>query len=101
MTNAAAPPEPTAERVAATMRSRRFLVLLVIVSVIGVVVSLAAWCFLELIHQIQQELYTHLPHALGYQNGPPVWWPLPVLAIAGAIVALAITRLPGDGGHLP
>ena len=43
----------------------------------------------------------HLPHAVGYQHGPPKWWPLPVLAIGALIVALAITRLPGDGGHIP
>ena len=65
------------------------------VAVIGVVVSIAAWCFLEAIFQIQQELYVHLPHALGYQNGPPKWWSLPILAIGALIVALAITRLPG------
>jgi chloride channel protein, CIC family len=93
-------PEPTAQQVAETMASRRFIGLLIVVSVIGVVVSLAAWCFLELIYQLQQELYTHLPHALGYSSAP-VWWPLPVLAVAGVLVALAITRLPGDGGHLP
>jgi H+/Cl- antiporter ClcA len=83
------------------MRSKRYVVLLVIIAVIGVIVSLAAWCFLELIHQIQQELYTHLPHALGYSNGPPLWWSLPVLAIGALITALAITLLPGNGGHLP
>jgi chloride channel protein, CIC family len=100
--SAGAPPaEPTAEQAAQTMRSRRFVVLLVIVAVVGVVVSLAAWCFLEAIHQIQQELYTHLPNALGYTSGPPLWWSLPVLAVAGLLVALAIERLPGKGGHLP
>jgi H+/Cl- antiporter ClcA len=99
---ATAPPaELTAEQAAATMRSKRFVVLLVIVAIVGVVVSLAAWCFLEGIYQIQRELWTHLPHALGYNNGPPLWWGLPVLAVAGLCVALAITRLPGDGGHLP
>ncbi len=83
------------------MRSRRYLGLLVIVAIIGIVVSLASWGFLELIYQLQQELYTHLPHAVGYAQGPPLWWPLPVLAIAALLVALAIRRLPGDGGHLP
>lgn len=83
------------------MTSGRFVVLLAITSIVGVLVSLAAWCFLELIYQIQRELYTHLPNALGYHHGPPVWWSLPILAIAGIIVALAITRLPGEGGHLP
>jgi H+/Cl- antiporter ClcA len=99
---AGAPPaEPTAEQAAQTIRSKRFVVLLVIVAIIGVIISLAAWCFLEGVSQLQKELYTHLPHALGYNNGPPLWWPLPVLGIAGLLVALAITRLPGEGGHLP
>ncbi len=83
------------------MRSKQFIVLLVFVAVIGVVVSLASWGFLELIYQLQRELWTHLPHALGYSNGPPKWWSLPVLGIAATIVALTITRLPGNGGHLP
>jgi H+/Cl- antiporter ClcA len=93
--------ELTPEQAAQTMSSKPFLVLLVIVAVVGIVVSAASWCFLELVYQIQQEVFTHLPHALGYSSGPPVWWPLPVLAIAGVIAALAITRLPGEGGHLP
>jgi H+/Cl- antiporter ClcA len=93
--------ELTAQQAAATMTSKRFMVLLVVVSLVGVVVALAAWCFLELIYQIQRELYTHLPNALGYKSGPPVWWSLPVLGVAGLLVALVITRLPGDGGHLP
>ena len=95
-----AAPEITAQQASQTMASKRFVGLLVIVSIVGLVVSLAAWCFLELIYQLQQELYTHLPHALGYSSAP-TWWPLPVLAICGVLVALAITRLPGDGGHLP
>jgi H+/Cl- antiporter ClcA len=98
---ASPPPEPTAEQAGQTMRSKRFVVLLVIVAVIGIIVSLAAWCFLTGISQLQKELYTHLPHALGYNNGPPLWWPLPVLGVAGVLVALAIMRLPGEGGHLP
>lgn len=95
------PAELTPEQAAATMASRRFVVLLVISAAVGVLVSFATWAFLELVHQITQELYTHLPHALGYPHGPPVWWPLPVLGVAGVIVALAITRLPGNGGHIP
>ena len=67
-------PELTAEQADETMRSRPYVLLLVIVSVVGVIVSFATWGFLELIHQITQELYTHLPHAVGYPHGPPVWW---------------------------
>jgi H+/Cl- antiporter ClcA len=95
------PPEPSSEQADATIRSRRYVGLLIVVAIIGVVVSLAAWCFLEGIYQLQRELYTHLPNALGYQHGPPKWWPLPVLAVGALIVALAITRLPGAGGHIP
>ncbi len=76
------------------------MVLLAIAAVVGVLVSLAAWCFLQLVYQIQRELYTHLPSALGYSHGPPLWWSLPILAIAGLITAFAILRLPGQGGHI-
>ncbi|HUO70358.1 MAG TPA: chloride channel protein [Solirubrobacteraceae bacterium] len=101
MADAPAPQELTAEQAASTIASKTYAALLVIVAVIGVIASLAAWCFLELIHQLQQELYVHLPNAVGYTNGPPKWWSLPILAIAALIVALAITRLPGNGGHIP
>ena len=43
----------------------------------------------------------HLPHAVGYSQGPPKWWPLPVLAVGALMCALAILRLPGNGGHIP
>ena len=74
----------TAQQAAQTMASKQFVGLLVIVSIVGIIVSLAAWCFLELIYQLQRELYTHLPHALGYHS-PPIWWSLPILAISGVI----------------
>ncbi len=101
MADAPVPLELSPEQASATMRSKPYLALLLIAAVVGVLVSLAAWCFLELVYQIQQEVFTHLPHALGYPHGPPVWWPLPVLAIAALIVALVIVRLPGRGGHIP
>jgi H+/Cl- antiporter ClcA len=95
------PAELSSEQADATLSSKPFVVLLVLVAVVGVIVSLAAWCFLEGNYQIQQELYTHLPHAVGYPHGPPKWWPLPILAIGALLCALAITRLPGNGGHIP
>jgi hypothetical protein len=57
-----------------------------------VVVSIAAWCLLEAIHQIQQELYVHLPHAVGYQNRPPKWWSLPVTSI-GLVVGRRLSEI--------
>ena len=83
------------------MANRRFAILLVFVAVVGVITSLVAWCFLELVHQIQTGVFTDLPKDLGYDHGPPNWWYLVVLGIAGLITTLAITRLPGNGGHTP
>jgi H+/Cl- antiporter ClcA len=99
--NQSEPATVSPEQASATMRSKPYLVLLVLVAVIGVVVSLGAWCFLELVHQIQQEVFTHIPHALGYAGGAPRWWPLIVLPIGALITAVAIVKLPGDGGHIP
>lgn len=81
-------------------RPRALLVLLALAATVGIVVSLAAWCFLELIHQMQVFVFTDLPNDLGYDHGPPSWWYIVVLGIAGLLVALAITRLPGNGGHV-
>ena len=82
------------------MRGRQMLVLLALAAAVGVVASFAAWWFLQLIHQTQTAVYTDLPDALGFDKAP-LWWSVPVLAIAGLLVALAINRLPGDGGHSP
>ena len=84
---AAAPPDP-----ASLIRSRRFIGVLVLAALVGLVASLAAWAFLELVHQIEVGVF---------YDGAPTWWPLPVLAVAGLIVAFAIVRLPGTGGHVP
>jgi H+/Cl- antiporter ClcA len=94
--DAASPPDASA-----TLRSRGFAVLLLLAAGVGVVVSLAAWGFLELVQQIQTGVYTDLPKDLGYDHGAPLWWSLPVCFIAGLLVAVAIVRLPGGGGHIP
>ncbi len=80
---------------------RAVLALFAITAVVGLVVSLASWVFLESIEQIQKGVFDELPAQLGYDDGAPVWWPLPVLAIAGLVTAFAIVRLPGRGGHEP
>ena len=84
----------------ALIRSRQYRVILVFAAIVGVVVSLAAWAFLELVHGIQVGVYSDLPGDLGF-DAVPWWWPLPWLAIAGLLTAIAITRLPGSGGHVP
>ncbi len=93
--------ELSSEQADATIGSKPYIGLLVVVSFVGLLVSIAAWCFLEGIFQIQQELFVRIPHGLGYENGPPKWWLLLILAVGALIVALAIKQLPGDGGHIP
>jgi len=82
------------------LRSRGYLRLLVLAAVLGVPISAAAYGFLALVSYLQKELFTHLPHGLGFQT-EPIWWPLPLLAIGGVLVALTIRYLPGQGGPSP
>src|SRR4051794_7026208 len=96
-----APEEIKPEQADALVRSRRFIALLVLAAIVGMLVSLAAWCFLEGTFQLQHELFVRLPSDLGYHDGPPLWYLLVVLGAAGLIVAFAIARLPGNGGHIP
>jgi H+/Cl- antiporter ClcA len=84
----------------ALLRSRSYVQLLVLAALIGVPISALAYGFLKLVDVLQTEIFEDLPGQLGY-DGVPVWWPLPVLALSGALTALAITRLPGTGGHSP
>ena len=84
----------------ALLRSRGYIRLLVLAAVLGVVVSAAAYGFLALVSYLQQEIFTHLPHGLGFSS-EPAWWPLPVLALGGVLAALTINYLPGRGGHSP
>ena len=95
------PEAPGSPDVGAILRSRAFLGLLVLAAIVGVVASLAAWGFLELVHQVQTGVWDKLPDWVGYDDGAPLWWAVPVLAIAGALIAIAIVRLPGEGGHVP
>jgi len=96
MPEAAAPPQDPAAQVP----PRRLLGLLTLAAIVGLVVSVAAFCFLEAVHWTSQWVYDDLPDALGFDR-VPVWWPLPVLFVAGLIVAFAILRMPGRGGHVP
>ncbi len=84
----------------ALLRSRDYLRLLAIAAVLGVPVSATGYGFLALVSYLQQQLFTHLPHGLGFA-AEPAWWPLPLLAGGGVLAALAIGYLPGHGGALP
>lgn len=84
----------------APLRSRSYLALLALAAIIGVPVSAAAYGFLALVSKVQGWIFTSLPRVLGF-HAEPLWWPIPLLVIAGVLVALAIRYLPGTGGHSP
>ncbi len=83
-----------------TVQRKQFAALLALAAVVGLVVSFAAWCFLQGVHELQQAVFDDLPDTLGYEHAPR-WWSLPVCGVAGLITAFAIVRLPGRGGHVP
>lgn len=84
----------------AVVRTRQYLVLLVMVALLGVPISAAAFGFLALVHELQSLTYDDLPRALGF-DGTPSWWPVPLLALAGLLTGLTIRLLPGRGGSNP
>ena len=81
---------------AAVVKSRSYIVLLVLGAVIGVPVATVAYFFLDAVSRLQTEIFTDLPKSLGF-HGEPLWWPLPWLTLSGFLVALAIRYLPGTG----
>ena len=69
--------------------------------IVGVPISAIAFFFLKLVTWLQGVVFTDVPKdVLGFDS-TPAWWPLPVLALGGLLVGLAISRLPGTGGHSP
>jgi H+/Cl- antiporter ClcA len=82
------------------LRSRAYVRLLVVAAVLGVPISAVAWAFLAAVSKLQHWLYVSFPDDLGFKSAP-VWWPFPLLAVGGILVALTITYLPGTGGHSP
>jgi len=100
VTSETATPPATPATALELLRSRSYLALLVLGTIVGIVVAVAAYFFLKLVAETQQYVFTTLPDDLGF-DGAPVWWPLPVLALGGLVVGLAIHYLPGTGGHPP
>ena len=100
----APPSAPTAAAARADplqlLRERSYIVLLLLAAIIGVPVAAVAYGFLALAVKGQEWVFSTLPVDLGFDSAP-VWWPIPFLALGGLLVALAIERLPGTGGHSP
>jgi H+/Cl- antiporter ClcA len=88
--------------VAALLRSRNYLALLVLAGILGAPVAAVAYWFLYLVADLQKWIFQpeYLPEWLGFQS-EPAWWPIPVVGLAGLLVALAIRYLPGRGGQSP
>ncbi|MDN3241755.1 chloride channel protein [Glycomyces tritici] len=86
---------PAPERLGAA-----YVRLLALAALIGVPVSVAAFAFLALLHWLTHLVWEDLPARWGF-DPVPWWWPVPWLLVGGAIVAVAVSRLPGRGGHVP
>ena len=71
-------PGGDARDAAARLRDPAYVRLLVVAAILGVPVSAAAYGFLALVSYLQKELFTHLPHGLGYAAAP-AWWPAAML----------------------
>jgi len=82
------------------LRSRGYIVILFVAAVLGAPIALLSYWFLQLSAHLQGWLFTDLPKTLGFP-GQPVWWPVPLLVVAGFLVALTIRYLPGRGGKSP
>jgi H+/Cl- antiporter ClcA len=91
------PPTPDP---AELLRSRNYVVLVVLGGIVGVPVALVAYFFLKAVAELQTYFFETLPGELGFGH-EPLWWPLPVLAVGGLLVAASIRYLPGTGGHKP
>ncbi len=84
----------------AVVKSNEYLRALVLAALIALPVAAVAYGFLALIDWLQEALYSDLPSGLGFDS-PPIWWPVPLLALAGLLVALCVRSLPGNCGHSP
>ena len=82
------------------LRSPEYARLVVLAAVIGVPITALAYGFLKLVAVLQDAVFNDIPNGLGLDPVPD-WWLLPVLALAGVVVAAAIEFLPGTGGHSP
>jgi H+/Cl- antiporter ClcA len=82
------------------LHSAGYLRLLVVSGLVGIPISAIAFGFLAAVHELEHVVWYRIPHDLGYDDAP-AWWPIPALGLAGLLCAVAVTRLPGRGGHVP
>lgn len=99
-TGEAREPEPLVAAATPGLYERNYLLLLVVVGVLGIPLSLAAFGFLVAVHELEHVVWESLPTAFGY-DAPPSWWPILTIGVAGLLVGLTVRYLPGHGGHVP
>ncbi len=69
-------------------------------ALIGIPAALLAALFLAFVHELEHWLWDELPRALGASSPP--WYLVAGLPVVGAaLVVVARSVLPGDGGHSP
>jgi H+/Cl- antiporter ClcA len=93
----AAPPTPAS---APTPSRSALLRSLIVALAVGLPVAAAAFVFLALSQALQTALWQTLPSRFGF-SGADWWWVLLLPTLGGALSALAVSRLPGRGGHEP
>jgi len=84
----------------AVLRSRPYLVMLVLAAILGIPISAIAYGFLALTTKFQELLFDDLPSDI-FSGGAPAWWPVPWLMLCGLLTGMSIRYLPGNGGHSP
>ncbi|WP_405068979.1 chloride channel protein [Kribbella sp. NBC_01510] len=100
MSIGAPPSSPPAMDPSAVIRSKPYLIALVLAALLGIPISAVAYGFLALTGAIQESLFDDLPKQI-FTGGAPAWWPVPWLALCGLLTGLTIRYLPGNGGHSP
>ena len=97
---AAAPAGQPAPDPVAIIRSRPYLMALVLAAVLGAPISAVAYGFLALVDAAQQFVFVDLPQDV-FTGAAPAWWPVPWLVLCGLLTGATIRYLPGNGGHSP
>ena len=91
---------PLARNPIALLRTRTYVMLLVLGALVGIPVAAVAYFFLKFVAVAQQYVFVSLPDDLGWDPAP-TWWPILPLMLAGLVVALTIEHLHGTAGHEP
>src|SRR6476646_7820161 len=73
-----AAPGPPAMDPVAVIRSKPYIVALLLAAALGIPISAVAYGFLAAVTKIQQWLFADLPNDV-FTGGIPAWWPVPWL----------------------